>query len=123
MVTYVRDQTGRFQQCALHYKPEELDEVAQRKGEPVIDAGDRRNILREPLGQPVRDATSRPVLATTGRWGDLLSLVLADGAVDAQSLEAGLGRLGTGIVDADVAGKRGHRALRSTQDAPASRLS
>ena len=31
-------------------------EVAQRKRKPVIDANDRRNVFREPLGQPVRDA-------------------------------------------------------------------
>lgn len=98
-------------------------EVAQRKGKPVIDANDRRNVLREPLGQPVRNAASRPVLARAGRRRHLGRRGLADGALDAQALETGLGRLGAGIVYADVAGKRGHRDLRPTQDTSASRLS
>lgn len=98
-------------------------EVAQRKGKPVIDADDRRDVFREPLGQPVRDAASRPVLARAGRRRYLTRYGFADGAVNAQALETGLGRLGPGIVDADVAGESGHRDLRLTQDTPASKLS
>jgi hypothetical protein len=40
---------------------------------------------------------------------------LAHGAVDAQALETGLGRLGPVKVDADATGKSGHRELRQTQ--------
>ena len=98
-------------------------EAAQRKGEPLFDADDPRNVLREPLGQPVSDAASRTVLARAGRRRKLGRNGLADGAVDAQTLETGLGRLGPGIVDADAAGKRGHRDLWPTQDTSASRLS
>ena len=46
---------------------------------------------------------SRPVLSRAGRWRHLSRRGLVDGAVDAQALETGLGRLGPGIVDADGA--------------------
>jgi hypothetical protein len=58
-------------------------EVAQRKGKPVIDADDRRDGFRKPLGKPVRDAASRPVLARAGRRRYLKRRRLANGAVDA----------------------------------------
>jgi dihydrofolate reductase len=98
-------------------------EVAQRKRKPVIDDYDRRDVFREPLGQPVRDAAARPVLAKAGRRRYLTRRRLANGAVDAQALQTGLWRLGPGIVDADVAAKGGHRKLRQSQDTSVSRLS
>lgn len=68
-------------------------EVAQRKGEPVIDADDRRDAFREPSSQPVRDTASRPAPARAGRLRYLIRRGLTDGTVDAQALETGLGRL------------------------------
>ena len=85
-------------------------EIAQRKRKPVIDADDRRDILGQALGEPLGNAASRPVLARA-RWRrHFLGCRSAIGAIDPQPLQAGIGRLGTGIVDADVAGEgRGHR--------------
>ena len=90
-------------------------EIAQRKRKPEVDADDRRDILGQAVREPLRDAASRPVLARA-RWRrHFLRCGSAIGAIDPEPLQAGLRRLRTGIVDADVPGEgSGRRRAGST---------
>ena len=89
--------------------------LAQVHGARVVDADDRRCIFGQTVGEPLGDATSRPVLART-RWREhFLCCGSTVGAIDPKLLQAGLRCLGTGIVDADVPGEgSGRRRAGST---------
>ncbi|WP_169310991.1 hypothetical protein [Cereibacter changlensis] len=70
-------------------------EVTDRKGEPEIYADNRRHLAIERSDQPFRKATARPVLLGSSGRQNFLWRAIADGLIDAQSFQAGLGCLGT----------------------------
>ena len=71
----------------------------------MIDPDEYRCVRLERRDQPFGDAPPRPVFLRAGRWLDLNGWGTPIRHEDAQTLEARSRRLGTRIVDADVASK------------------
>jgi|SRR5579872_6300714 hypothetical protein len=69
----------------------------------MVDADERRRPFREPLNQPLSDSLASLIFARTGRLLDFVFGSQTAGPVDAQPLEARLGRLCAGVVDVDEA--------------------
>ena len=84
-------------------------EVAHWEGERVIDANDRWRAAVQLLHKPCREPAPGPVLLRSSRRQDFLRLLLTEGLVNPQSLEARLCGLGSRIVDADCAGEAAQR--------------
>jgi len=84
-----------------------LLEVPQRKRKAVVDANKRGLSLGEFLGQPLSNFLASPILPWAGWRQDFLRGIQSVGFVNPEALEARLGRLCAGIVDADVAFESG----------------
>jgi len=84
-------------------------EVPNGKRQGVIDAHERRRVGLQVLGKPVRKIPAAPVLSRA-RWGQhLLRRGGRRRTVDTKVLQAGIRRLGAGVVDSEVVveGRRG----------------
>src|SRR5258708_6742499 len=78
-------------------------EIAQRERKAVVDADQRGRILGQPFHQPFGDALAGPVFARRWRRWHLDRRRFSLGQIDAQALQAGGGRFGARIVNADGA--------------------
>jgi hypothetical protein len=88
----------------------------------VVDADQRRHILRQPRHQPSGNVLAPPVSARARRGRDLARRCIL-GAIDALSLQARVRDLGTRVFHTDVSREDGHWVTRLIQPAscPAAR--
>jgi len=89
-------------------------EVSEREREAVIDPDERRDGLLEALRQTLGQSTPGPISSRARLRCDLLGFPCTVDPIDAQALEARRWRLGSGVIDTDIAIKGVHESAQNT---------